>query len=214
MAKRSIIGPIILIGIFVVPLAGYFFLKLATSQQFNKMPFVYQIQENGDTVYYRLPVFHFQSLDGDSVSGEALLGNICLLGFFSPEGEPMVNTAFIGNLKRTFDNIAWERSPDIRFALFCEKDTTGKLRAYVDSLDVNPDQWMFLTASAEALQNLAEEGLGITDFTSSGKPFSSGLVVLTDKEGRVRKKYNATNLIEERKIQEDLITLLRLEYGL
>lgn len=214
MAKRSIIGPAILIGVFVVPLLVYFFLFVGTKQQFNRVPYVYKIMENGDTLHYSLPVFHVKNIAGDIVSTETLLGNICIIGFFSAEGDHLTNTALIGNLKRTFDNVAWEQSPDIRFVLFSVEDTTGRLDVIADSLGLDPRYWQFLSGSPETINKIAIDGLGIPDFAQSAQPSTASTVVLTDKKGKVRKQYVATDLVEERKIQEDLITLLRLDYGL
>ncbi|MEZ4772241.1 MAG: hypothetical protein R3D00_03595 [Bacteroidia bacterium] len=214
MAKRSIVGPVILIGVFVVPLLVYLFLFVGTKQQFSRVPYVYKIMENGDSLVYSLPVFHVKNVAGDSISTETLLGNICIIGFFSPKGDHLTNTAFIGNLKRTFDNIAWEKSPDIRFVLFSEEDASADLKAFTDSLGLNPQHWLFLSGSKETIEKIAVDGLGVPDFKQSLQPFTASTVVLTDKEGKVRKQYVATDLVEERKIQEDLITLLRLDYGL
>ncbi|MDX2250567.1 MAG: SCO family protein [Bacteroidia bacterium] len=213
MAKRSILGPVVLIFVFVVPLLVYFFLFVGTKQQFNRVPFVYKITETGDTLNYGIPGFRMVNTDGDTVSQKNLLGNICIIGFYSPQGENYTNTALIGNLRRTFDNIAWEKKPAIKFILFSVEDSTSTLKAFTDSLGVDTQNWMFVSGSGDAIVTVAE-GLGVPDFQRFPQPFTSPTVVLTDREGMVRKQYIATDLVEERKIQEDLITLLRVDYGL
>lgn len=214
MAKRSIAGPLILIGVFGIPLLTYLFLFVGTEQQFNRVPYQYDIGADGDTLWHTLPDFSLVDVEGNTVTREDLVGNICITGFISPDGEDIKTVALIGNLRRSYDNIDWDKNPDIRFIFISTSDSLPALQAYADSVDLDPRYWMFLSGDDDEVNRVAQS-FHIEEFEnrSDSKPFTSQTVILTDKTGKARKYYIGTDLSEERKIQEDLIALMRLDYG-
>ena len=214
MAKRSITGPLILIGVFGIPLLTYLFLFVGTEQQFNRVPYQYDISTNGDTLWHTLPDFSLVNTAGETITHKDLKGNICIAGFISPDGEDIKTLALIGNLRRSYDNIDWDKNPDIRFVFLSTSDSLPALQSYADSVNLDPKYWMFLSGDRKEVNRIAR-AFHIPDFENrtDGKPFTSQTVILTDKTGRARKYYIGTDLSEERKIQEDLIALMRLDYG-
>ncbi|MEZ4848344.1 MAG: hypothetical protein R3B93_06940 [Bacteroidia bacterium] len=91
------------------------------------------------------------------------------------------------------------------------------VKAFVNSLEVDTQKWMFLSGEQDEIYKLAMGGFVFPDFIRKAPgdaPFTAQTVVMTDKSGKARNYYIATDLQQERTILEDFIALLRVDYGL
>ena len=215
--KKSQVVPLMMLVLFVLPLVIYLFLAVGTKQNFDRVPFQYNIVENGDTVYHSLPNFALNDLYADSLYRKDLDQKICVISFFSIHDDSLMKTTVLnGNLKRVYDNIDWEKNPPFKFISINTGDSPEKVRAYADSMGINPKHWLFLNGSQNEIFRLGSSSFEFPDFINKlpgSEPFTSQTVVLIDKAGRARNYYIGTDLVQERKIQEDLIALLRIDYG-
>ncbi|NOK86073.1 MAG: hypothetical protein GFH27_549397n21 [Chloroflexi bacterium AL-W] len=206
----------ILLLVLAFPLVMFFFLYYFTEQNFDSVPFQYDLVENGDTVYHRMPDgILFTDLEGNQFLSEDLAGNLVFVDFFTVrEDSQKLTTVLHGNLERTYRNVLWERDPAIRFLSVSTGDDPEELRAHAEALGAVSPGWRMVTVSQEDLYRMGE-AFQIPAFgrRKAGDPaFTSQTVTYLDKSGRVRNYYTGTDLQEERKIQEDIVTLFRLEY--
>lgn len=205
----------ILLLVLALPIAVFLFMYNFTKQNFTGLPYEYDLIENGDTVFHRVPDIVFTDLEGRSFPASELEGNLVFLDFFTLRQDSLKLTAVLhGNLKRTYDNVMWERNPPIRFVSVSTGDQAEELLAHAQSLGAEAPGWQLVTVSPEDLQKLGD-AFQIPDFSKQKigeQPFTSQVVVFLDKKGFARKYFTGTDLAEERKMQEDLITLFRLEY--
>lgn len=217
MEKGKSFTGIVLFALFVLPMLIYFFFYFGTEQRFQRVPYQYDIVENGDTVFHELPIFALVNLDGDTLRKEDLLGNITLIDFFTTVDDSFkLTTVLHGNLTRTFKNINWEQNPSIRYLSINTGDPIDEVQAYANQReDIDPERWWITTGSPEEIEKLASQTFNLPEFARripSDPPITSQTVALVDKTGKVRKYYIATDLVQERKIAEDLIALFRMEY--
>lgn len=206
--------PILLIAL-AAPIALFFFLYFGAEQEFERVPYQYDLS-GGDTVYTTLPAFSMLRANGDSITDADLHGQITLMSFFAVDDDAdLKTTVLIGNLQRSFDNVDWEMDPPFLFVSVNTGDSLSAVKAFRSEIDADPDQWWLLHGDQAEVLSIAAESFGLTEFVGkqpSFKPFTAQQVALIDMDGRVRKIYVATDLQEERNIQEDLIALLRLDY--
>ncbi len=214
-ARSPLTRPILLIAL-LLPLGLLALLYLGGEQKFDRVPFAYDIQ-NGDTVFHTLPVFSFTRPNGTEVSEKDFQGKITLLTFFAVGDDYQSKTTVLfGNLMRTYENVDWEMAPPFQFASINTGDSLAAIQAFQAGMEADPENWWLLYHdSQEMVLKVGRDALDIPELKGKSdgfRPVTSQVAVLIDREGRVRKYYYATDLQEERKIQEDLITLLRVDY--
>lgn len=204
----------IVLAVFVVPLAIWVFLKLFSSPVRDRVPFVYKV-ESGDSIIRTLPDFSLTNLAGEEVQREDLIGNICFVSFFSL-AEDTLSRVLHGNLRRTYKNLNWDREPAVRFININTGDSLPAIQAYRDKQEeLDSQYWMTLRGVDSVIYQLAGKSLDLPKFRDKPQgPFklTSQYVSLIDKEGRVRKFFIGTDLAHERRMQEDIIALMRMEY--
>ncbi|WNJ16611.1 hypothetical protein [Pontibacter sp. G13] len=215
MTRQGNIARWMVMAVLVVPIMLYLYLRFGADHKFDRVPFQYEITTNGDSAIRRLPVFSMVSTDGDTITDEDLKGNICFIMFASGEPDPENKVMVMhGLLKRLYDNVEWDRGVNLRLVTFHTGDSTAQFATFADTLGVG-EGWLFLSGNPQATQAVGEAA-GITAFTwdtTSTAPVETYSVVLVDKEGRFRSLYgNGMDWGNERKMEEDYITLMRLEY--
>lgn len=205
----------ILLLVLALPLCIFAFMYLLTNQNFDHVPYQYDLVENGDTVFHRIPDVVFTDLDGKTFTSQDLRGNILYMDFFTVRQDSQKLTSVLhGNLQRTYKNVMWDREPPLRFISVNTGDDLDEIRAHQLSLEAEAPGWTFVTVSQEDLFRLGD-AFQIPAFgkrAPGGTPFTAQTVVFIDKEGMVRQYFIGTDLQQERKMQEDMITLFRLEY--
>ncbi|MEM6799951.1 MAG: SCO family protein [Bacteroidota bacterium] len=204
----------VIIAVFIVPVVIYLYLYNFSRPVRENVPFVYQV-ENGDSTIRELPEFSLYNLAGEEVSKSDLLGKISFVSFFSIK-EDTLTKVLHGNLQRTYKNLNWERDPNLRFFHINTGDSLSELESYLDKMnEVDPRYWVTLRGSDSVIHEFAGKSLDLPKFRQASKePYqlTSQYVGLFDKEGRLRKFYIGTDLAHERKMQEDIIALMRMEY--
>ncbi|MEM8887367.1 MAG: hypothetical protein AAGD28_05230 [Bacteroidota bacterium] len=204
----------VIIAVFIVPILIYLYLYNFSHPVRDNVPFVYQV-ENGDSTVRSLPEFTLENLAGESITQDDLLGNICFVSFFSLE-EDTLSRVLHGNLQRTYKNLDWEREPSIRFVNINTGDSLDAIQSYRDKLEeLDSRFWLTLRGADTMIYDLAGKALDLPKFReepTAAYQKTSQYVGLFDKEGRLRKFYIGTDLAHERKMQEDIIALIRMEY--
>ncbi|MFK7924758.1 MAG: SCO family protein [Bacteroidia bacterium] len=209
---------IILSIVLGMPLVLVAFLYLFSNTVYHSVPYVYETQANGDSVIRSLPEqLTLYDLDGNEWTSENMKGKMLLINFFSARDDSgSKRTVLHGNLKRIYDNVQWENKPNLRFLSISTGDSLPDLKEYEPQMeDVDSQFWPIVYADRTAIYELMADALGNKRMMREGRdyePFTDFYVALIDKEGKLRANYVGTNLQEERKLQETLVALWRLEY--
>ncbi|MEM6346338.1 MAG: hypothetical protein AAF927_20790 [Bacteroidota bacterium] len=201
-----------------MPLILVAFLYLFSKPVYHSVPYVYQTLATDDSVVRSLPQdFTLYDLDSNEWTSESLRGHMLLINFFSARDDSgSKRTVLHGNMKRIYDNVKWENNPELRFLSISTGDSLADLKAYEPQMeDVDARYWPILHGDREAVYNLAANALGNSRMLHEGtdyKAFTDFYISLVDKDGKLRANFVGTNLKEERKLQETLVALWRLEY--
>ncbi|TAE49712.1 MAG: hypothetical protein EAZ89_13785 [Bacteroidetes bacterium] len=207
-------GKVVIILLFIAPLAFYFGARTFTHPIFKPFPYAYTVTESGDSVKRRMPAFQFVTLDGDTLTNADLSGKICYYHLFSLQDTLALKIAQF-HLKSFYDNLEWEKYDGIRLiSISTGGDSLSALKAFAENRGVDSRRWMVVTADAPTLLSIGES-LRLPEFagkTLDNIPHRSDSIALADKEGWVRKYYAALDFGSIKKFSEDFRSFVILEY--
>jgi protein SCO1/2 len=153
------------------------------------LPFLGQtVIEDGKEVYHTIPEFNLINQDSMVVNNEVLEDNIYLVDYFftsCPSICPIVKK----NLLTVYE--AYKDEPLLKMVSISmdpKRDSVKVLKRYASNLEVNHDQWWFLTGDKDEIMDLAPSFFIVAyeDQSVPGGFDHSGKVVLVDKKGHVR----------------------------
>ncbi len=174
--------------------------------------------EMADTIYPRIPFFHFTNEFGKEITSTQFKGKVWVADFFFTSCQticPIMTT----NLKR-LNHSTKDLKDQIQFISFSidpERDTPATLSRYKSHHGILSDNWTFLTGDEEKTHLLGIENFQIfagRDEESQGGFAHSGAFTLVDKEGFVRGVYLGTDPKQVEQLEKDLRLLLKEEYGI
>lgn len=206
---------VILLVVLLLPILVFTFMYTLTNQNFERLPFEYDLVENGDTVFHRVPDVVFTEISGDTFTTSDLNGHLVFMDFYTVREDSLkLTTVLHGNLKRTYDNIMWDRKPPIRFVSVNTGDDSDQTAAHKESLEATSPGWQFVSVTEKDLQTLIDafQIPAFGKWAPGDVPITAQTIAFIDKEGFVRKYFLGTDLAEERKMQEDIISIMRMEY--
>ncbi len=174
--------------------------------------------EIADTIYPRIPFFHYTNESGKEITSTQLKGKVWVADFFFTSCQticPIMTT----NLKRLNQstNDLKDQIQFISFSIDPERDTPASLSRYKRHYGIQSDNWTFLTGDEEKTHLLGIENFQIfagRDEESQGGFAHSGAFTLVDKEGFVRGVYLGTDPKQVEQLEKDLRLLLKEEYGI
>lgn len=171
-----------------------------------------------DTIYPKIPFFHFTNEFGKEITSSQLKGKVWIADFFFTSCQticPLMTT----NLKR-LNKSTQDLKDEVQFISFSidpERDTPLTLMKYKTHHGIKSANWTFLTGDEEKTHFLGIENFQIfagRDEESQGGFAHSGAFTLVDKEGFVRGVYLGTDAKQVEKLEKDLRLLLSEEYGI
>lgn len=171
-----------------------------------------------DTIYPRIPFFHFTNEFGKEITSSQMKGKVWIADFFFTSCQticPLMTT----NLKR-LNQSTQDLSNEVQFISFSidpERDTPKTLKRYKAHHGISAQNWTFLTGDEEKTHLLGIENFQIfagRDEESQGGFAHSGAFTLVDKEGFVRGVYLGTDPKQVEQLEKDLRLLLKEEYGI
>lgn len=204
--------PIVLLILLALPLLLYFLVYSFSDPVFEKFPYAYK----QDSTYYELPAYRFPAYKEGTFDLQELDDKIKLVSFFD-QRDGLPTKVLNGHLKRIYDNIT---DADFIEILSIHFGPDSLLGSYVDSLvqeeEIDIAKWHFVQADSLGANELAE-AIGVSELKLRSqqapfKPFTVQAVSLVDRDNKVRKYYMGTDLGEVKKINEDLWSLIRMEY--
>jgi protein SCO1 len=202
MSKRSII----LTVFFVVLVLGFYFTLTKVIPGYGDEKF---------QVLNHVKPFSFVNQDGEKVTEQDVAGKVYVTEFFFTTCEsicPIMNR----NMKKIYE--AYKDEPDfVILSHTCDpdKDSTGRLRQYADSLQVNTDKWWFLTGRKDSLYDAARASYLLDDPKNNSIDIEEQFLhtqffALVDRNGQVRRKiYDGLKKDELAELEKDIEVLLK-----
>jgi len=214
--RRSVL---ILLVLLVLPMTIYLIFRSVSRPVFKSVPYEYVQTVTGDSVIPQIGTFNLMTPNGQSLSQEDLLGKLYIIDFFSLK-DTLLTKVLHGNLVRLYNNISDTEYIGM-LSVYTGDSMTYGLKTYTEDFEQYGDIWKFAWGNREGVISLGAEQLGIQeviqkwDSISKLNPqfaFTSQTVALIDKAGKVRGYYEATDLAEIKKLNEDIRALTVLEY--
>jgi protein SCO1/2 len=205
--------PLILILILLVPSLAYLVL---TTGKHNIKKLQYfgpkSLAANGkDTIYHTIPAFSLIDQDGKPFGDKDLNNKIYVANFFftsCPTICPKMQTL----MKKIQDTDDFKKLNDFKLVSFTvdpDNDTPEKLKEFSNLIKADKNRWYFLTGNRDSIYDLAYKGFMVNameDKKAEGGFLHSDIMLLIDKEKRVRGIYEGTSykdvkrLIDEAKV--------------
>jgi protein SCO1/2 len=205
--------PLILILILLVPSLAYLVL---TTGKHNIKKLQYfgpkSLAANGkDTIYHTIPAFSLIDQDGKPFGDKDLNNKIYVANFFftsCPTICPKMQTL----MKKIQDTDDFKKLNDFKLVSFTvdpDNDTPEKLKEFSSLIKAEKNRWYFLTGNRDSIYDLAYKGFMVNameDKKADGGFLHSDIMLLIDKEKRVRGIYEGTSykdvkrLIDEAKV--------------
>jgi protein SCO1/2 len=173
--------------------------------------------EVADTIYPKIPFFHFKNENGKQITSNDLKGKVWIADFFFTSCRTIC-PSMTTNLKRLNKETTdiQDHVQFISFTIDPERDSPEILHRYKYHYGIQAKNWIFLTGDEDKTHLLGIENFQIfagRDEESQGGYAHSGAFTLVDKEGFVRGVYLGTDTKQVDQLQKDLRLLLNEEYG-
>lgn len=174
-------------------------------------------EEIADTVYPKIPFFHFTNELDEEITSAQMKGKVWIVDFFFTSCQticPLMTT----NMKK-LNQSTRDLNEHIQFISFTidpERDTPSTLLRYKSHHGIATNNWTFLSGDEERTHLLGIENFQIfagRDNEAQGGFAHSGAFTLVDKEGFVRGVYLGTDSKQVEQLEKDIRLLLKEEYG-
>lgn len=192
---------------FVLLAVGFYFILVKVIPGYNK---------RGVAPVSFIRPFSFLNQDGEAVTEKEVHGKVYVAEYFFTTCKgicPKMNN----NMRMVYDALKDEKDFLI-LSHTCDPDTDSvqQMKKYADSMQVNTDQWIFLTGRKDSLYNMARISYTIDDpndnLVSMEDDFMhSQLWALVDRNGDVRHIYDGLKESEVKKLIKDARRLLKDE---
>ena len=190
---------------FVVLLGGfYYFLFRGTDNWKVKMPVLSYVQP-----------FAFTNQDGKIVTEKTLQNKITVVEYFFTTCKgicPKLNK----NMKEIY--LVYKDNPDFQILSHTcnpETDSVPVLKHYADSMQVNTNQWIFLTGRKDSLYQMARGSYLLDDPKNNVVKIEDQFIhtqffALVDRNGKVRGKiYDGLKTLEVEQLKVDIARLMK-----
>ncbi len=168
------------------------------------------VDENGDTIYHKIPDFSFIDQDSNVITNATLDDKIYLVDFFftrCPSICPKVKAQMM-RIYEKFENedrlVLLSHSIDVR------NDTVPALKAYAEKLGIKTERWHLVTGNEDKLYDMADQYFvtAMKDPTAPGGFDHSGRLILVDQNRLVRSFGDGTEVESVDKLMVDIQKLL------
>ncbi|MDG2332152.1 MAG: SCO family protein [Flavobacteriales bacterium] len=187
-------------GILGVPAFFIVLLAYGSRQKFEQLPF-YGPKEviNGDTVYYKVPTFHFTDHLGNSVTNQSLEGKILLVTTAMPSCPELCPIEINQIYKYVYEKIKGSKETEdvVLLTHVVSNDTVTPDATFVihdlpyeNGADIDFERWKFIYGETNPIYDVFIEGWGnpYQDLRQDviGGRASNSLIFLVDYKGHIR----------------------------
>lgn len=216
MKNSSVLNKsLIVLAILLLPSLFFLFISFGKNNYKELEIFGPKIPKvSGDTIYHTIPAFSFTNFNGVEVTDEKFDNKVFVADFFftsCPTICPKMSHQ-MHRVQKEFENN--EDVILISFTVDPEKDNVETLAAYAEEYNAKNGKWFLVTGSKTSLYELAREGFFLTAIPGDGGPedfIHSEMLVLVDKEKRIRGYYDGTDPHDVKRLIEE-IKLLQNHY--
>jgi protein SCO1/2 len=193
------------IGFFLLLVAGFLFTMARVIPGFGevKLPVLSYVQP-----------FAFTNQESQQITQNTTRGKVYVAEYFFTTCKsicPKMKT----NLKKIYD--VYRNEPDfliLSHTVDPDIDTVGRLKEYADSLKLSGGNWHFLTGSKDSLYNAARVSYLLDDPKNNSIDIENQFLhtqflALVDRNGQVRKIYDALKKDELKDLDADIKMLLQ-----
>ncbi len=191
-----------------------FFAVLVVGFYFSLKAFIPGYGERNFKVLNQVKPFSFINQDGDTITQAQTQGKVYVAEYFFTTCTgicPIMNT----NLKSVYEEYK-DNQDFLILSHTCDpdQDSTGRLRWYADSMQVNTNRWIFLTGSKDSLYHAARVSYLLDDPENNSVSIDDQFLhtqffALVDRKGQVRKKiYDGLKKKELEELKKDIAILL------
>ena len=226
MNKKALFALVIAI---IIPIAGYMFLKIATTKAIN-IPRRYLLDsvqtkvKDGklitDSIWHKTANITLVNQLGDTVSLYDIKDKVIVLDFFFTSCGSICPalTRNMAKLQHSFsiggntrEKIDTSIVQFLSFSIDPERDSVAKLKQYADKYGALHDNWWFLTGPKKSIYDFAFEELKVDKF--SDEPVDSNFVhtnrfVVLDKNYMVRGFYDGLDSASLKQLARDIGILM------
>jgi protein SCO1 len=190
----------------------FLFAVLCACSKPKPLPFL-GVEEtvNGKKIKHRIPDFEFLNQDSVLISQQNVAGKIYVADFFftaCPTICPVMKTQML----RVFEK--YKNKPDfmlLSHSIDPTHDSPSVLKSYSKRLNIEGNQWQFLTGNRQKIFDIGEKSYMVTahaDSLEAGGLLHSGAFMLIDKNRHVRGMYDGTKATEVDKLLKDIAILM------
>ena len=208
---------LILVAILVIPSVYYIVVR---SGKNNYKPLAYFGPKepvvktvNGksivDTIYHSVGGFSLLDQDSNVVTEKMVEGKIFVADFIYTSCKTVCS--LMSNQLMSVQ-YKFKDSSDVKIVSFTidpEFDTPAVLKEYAKKHQAIKDKWYFLTGDKKSINDLARTSYFVSVFKGNENDcVHSEQVVLVDKQHHIRGYYDGTDVMETKRLNEDIATLL------
>lgn len=185
------------------------------AKQNNALPYLGERQVvNGDTLYHRIPDFHFIDQDSQTITPQTFTRKIYIADFFFTSC-PSICPKVKKQMLRIYDSYREDdRLLILSHSIDTRRDSVPRLKVYAQNLEVSGDKWHFVTGNKDSIFNIANAYFvsAMEDPSAPGGFDHSGRIILVDKDRHVRSWCNGTDPEDVDRFMDDIEALLDEEY--
>lgn len=194
----------------------FFLLTSCNNSPKKELPYLgFPTVENGDTLNYTIPDFHFLRQDSIQFGNQELKGKPYIAYFFftsCPSVCPRMTQGALrvqrslGKYKNDFNILGFSIDP--------RRDTLAKLRAYAQEYTVDLNNWHFLRGEESEISAIGKKAfyIGISkDNKEPGGFLHSEKMILIDANGHIRGYYSGTDADDVKVLIKDMKFLIKNE---
>lgn len=164
-----------------------------------------------DTIYHTIPAFQFLNQDSTYTTDKDYDDKVYIANFFFTHC-PSICPTMNRNLLKIYEQ--YKNDDQVYFlshSIDFKYDQPSVLKEYANKLGVTNNHWNFVTGTKADIYGIANQYLVFTaeDKNAPGGYDHQGLLVLVDKQKRIRGAYDGTNDEQVEKLQKELAILLQ-----
>ncbi|WP_400261085.1 SCO family protein [Sphingobacterium sp. SG20118] len=164
-----------------------------------------------DTIYHTIPAFQFLNQDSTYTTNKDYDDKVYIANFFFTHC-PSICPTMNRNLLKIYEQ--YKNDDQVYFlshSIDFKYDQPSVLKEYANKLGVTNNHWNFVTGTKADIYGIANQYLVFTaeDKNAPGGYDHQGLLVLVDKQKRIRGAYDGTNDEQVEKLQKELAILLQ-----
>ena len=162
-----------------------------------------------DTVTAIIPAFSFIDQDGKTVDTNTVKGKIYVVDFFFTHC-PSICPKMKAEMHKIYEKYKDKDVLILSHSIDPVRDSVAVLKRYADKLNLESNNWRFLTGDRDSIYAIADHYLEYTkeDKDAPGGFIHDGNFILIDKHRRIRGYYDGTKDDGAQKLMDDIDNLL------